>query len=378
MLNPPAGRAGGCIDKLMKIIQFKSEVSEKLINKTIDILRIGGLVIAPSDTVYGLLVDATSEEAVKKLSLFKNRPLGKPISIFVTDLLMLKTQVDINKEQLRLVQALFPGPFTVVLPSKHLVVPLLESERGTLGVRIPDYEFVTKLVKKFGKPISATSANLSGRPPHYSVKSLLNTLPEKKKRLIDLIIDNGQLPRNRPSTVIDLTKSQVRIIRYGDIVFKDIKTFITKSPTQTKKVAQYILKNLLKKNLQKPLVFILEGELGVGKTIFIKGIGEYLGLKSIISPSFVIYYEYVSINPPAGRAGRLIDTFVHVDLYNIQESEEFKYLGLEKYFKEKNIVCIEWGEKAGEILNLLREKGKIVYVKMRYINNKNREIEIKS
>ena len=364
----------GYIAKLMKIIQFKNEVSEKLINKTIDTLINGGLVISPSDTVYGLLVDATNEEAVKKLIQFKNRPFGKPISIFVTDFSMLKEQVVIKKEQLRLMQELFPGPFTVVLPSKHLVVSSLESEKGTLGVRIPDFEFITKLVKKFGKPVSATSANLSGRASHYSVKSLLNGLPEKKKELIDLIIDKGQLPRNKPSTVVDLTSPQIKIVRKGDIVLKDEKTFISKSPTQTKKVAQYILKNLLKKSLQRPLVFILEGELGVGKTIFVKGLGEYLGLKKIISPTFVIYYEYVSINPPAGRAGRLIDTFVHVDLYKIQEAEEFKYLGLEKYFKEKNIICIEWGEKAGEIFEFIKKNSRMVYVKIKYLGERERKI----
>ena len=358
----------------MRFIQFKNEGLEKLIKKTIDILMNGGLVISPSDTVYALLVDATNQEAVNKLIQFKNRPLGKPISIFVSNMSMLKKQVVINEEQLRLIQELLPGPFTVIFPSKHLVVALLESEKGTLGVRIPDDEFISKLVKKYGKPVTATSANLSGRPPHYSVKSLLNTLPEKKKKLIDLIVDNGQLPRNKPSTVVDLTKSQVKIIRHGDIVFKDKKTFISKSPTQTKKVAQYILKNLLKKNLQKPLAFILEGELGVGKTVFVKGIAEFLGIKNIISPTFVIYYEYSVATHPEGLFFK--NKLIHIDLYNIKDPEEFRYLGLEKYLTKECLLCFEWGEKVGEIIDTLKSKGKIIYVKMRYISENEREIHV--
>lgn len=369
----------------MKIIQFKGEVSEKLINKTIDILINGGLVISPSDTVYGLLIDATNEEAVKKLGQFKNRPFGKPISIFVADFCMLKEQVVIKKEQLRLMHELFPGPFTVILPSKHLVVSSLESERGTLGVRIPDYEFIIKLVKRFGEPVSATSANLSGRPAHYSVNSLLNELPEKKKKLIDLIIDVGILPRNKPSTIVDLTAPRVKILRRGDIVFKNNKAFISRSPTQTKKIAQYILKKVVNADLhpiEKPLIFIIEGELGVGKTIFVKGIGDYLGIEKIISPTYVVYYEYsVPTHSPKGdyslQGVFFKNKLVHIDLYNIQDPEEFQHLGLEKYLNKGNLLCFEWGEKAGEIINLLKKKGKIIYIRMRYVDERQREIIVK-
>ncbi|MBI4226078.1 threonylcarbamoyl-AMP synthase [Candidatus Roizmanbacteria bacterium] len=352
----------------MKIIQY----SENNIPLIVELLNKAGLIVSPSDTVYGLLVDATNEKAVKKLIQFKNRQRGKPISIFVPDFSTLQGQVMIKKQQLRSVKELLPGPFTVILPSKHKVSPLLESEKGTLGVRIPDYQFIKQLVKKFGKPVTATSANLSGRPAHYSVHSLLNELPKKKKRLIDLIIDAGVLSRNKPSTVVDLTDAKIKILRRGDIVFKDEETYISKSPTQTKKIAQFIFRKIIKRRdslLQKPLIFIIQGELGVGKTVFVKGIGEYLGIKNIISPTFVVYYEYISLY-------RYIDMLTHVDLYNVQDPEEFKNLGLGKYLKSGNLLCFEWGEKAGEILDLLKEEGKIVYVKMRYVDEKTREIQI--
>lgn len=352
----------------METVDFKNNY--ETIKEVIGVLKKSGLVISPSDTVYGVLVDATNESAVKKLIEFKSRPPGKPISIFVSDLEMLKNNVIVDSKQLSILKELLPGPFTVILPSKHKISPLLESEKRTLGVRIPDYSFIADLVKVFKRPITATSANLSGESPHYSVDTLLKGIPKSKKKLIDLIINGGKLPRNKPSAIIDLSTPKIRILRQGDISFADEKTYISSSPLQTKKIAQFILKKFVNKNEKKPLIFILEGELGTGKTIFIKGIGEYFAIKNIVSPSFVIYYEY-RINHPQFKK------LVHFDLYNIEEQEELSYLRIEKYLKRENILCFEWGEKIGEIVKILKEKGQIIYINIKYLNEKQREIKIK-
>jgi len=336
-----------------------------IINKTINVLENGGLVIFPSDTVYGLLCDATNEEAVKKLIQFKNRPPGKAISVFC-DFNLLNELVKITKGQEKIIKEILPGPFTIILPSKHKVCKLLESEKGTLGIRIPKYQLINQLIQRYKKPVTATSANLANRPSRYSIKTLLNELSGKQRQMIDLVIDFGQLPRNKPSTVVDLTQPNVKILRQGDVVFSETKTFLSKSVDKTKSIARGVIlseaKNLAKRKLNKPLIFIIEGEMGVGKTVFVKGIGESLGIKNIISPTFVIYYEY--------------GNFYHFDLYQIEDKEEFKHLKIDKLLKPKNILCFEWGEKAGEIIDLLKSKGKIIYVKMEYVNEKEREIKI--
>ena len=342
-------------------------IHEINIKKTIEILKDDGLIVFPSDTVYGLLCDATNKKAVEKLISFKDRPPGKAISIFVSDFDMMEKYVQTTKEQKKILNELLPGPFTVILKSIKKVVKELESERGSLGVRIPNYQPILKLVKEFGRPITATSANLSGRPVHYSVESLLNELSDTKKKLIDLVVDGGKLPRNKTSTVIDLTTSELKILRRGDLELKNEKTYISSSESQTKKIAKFILEKNLTDN--KPLFIIIEGELGVGKTIFVKGIGEYLGIKNIISPSYVVYYEYK-------LQLRCFETLIHADLYNVEEENEFKHLGLERYFKKGNIVCFEWGERLGNLYKTLQSKGKVVYVKMKYVIEKKREVVI--
>ena len=339
---------------------------KNIINKTITALEKGGLVIFPTDTVYGLLCNATNEEAVKKLIRFKNRSPGKAISVFC-DFNLLNELVKITKEQEKIIEEILPGPFTIILPSKHKVDKLLESEKGTLGIRIPKYQLINQLIQRYKKPITATSANLANRPSHYSIKTLLNELSEKQKKMIDLIIDLGQLPRNKPSTVVDLTQPDIKILRQGDVDFTNSKVYRSKTPEETKKIAQSVIPTVVQgsyKKREKPLVFIIEGEMGVGKTIFVKGIGESLGIKNIISPTFVIYYEY--------------GNFYHFDLYQIEDKEEFKHLGIENFLKPGNILCFEWGEKAGEIINVLKKKGKVIYVKIDYINEREREIIIKN
>ncbi len=347
----------------MKIVQIKNVELQGIVT----CLKEGGLIIVPSDTVYGLIVDPTNRRAVEKLIAFKNRPPGKAVSIFVSDLKMLENEVDVNDRQKNLLNKLLPGPFTIVLESKHCVDKLLESERGTLGVRFPDYSFIVNLVRQYGKPLTATSANLSGRSPHYSIETLLKELPKNKKSLIDLVIDAGQLPRNKPSTIVDLSQEEVKVIRKGDLIFHKDDTFLSRSETQTKKIGQFLLNKYIHHIDLKPIVFILEGDLGTGKTVFVKGIGDAVGAKEIVSPTFVVSYEYKTRH-------KLVHLLAHYDLYNIQEEKEFQYLGIENYLKKYTVLCFEWGEKAGKLLEHFKEKGVVIYVKLKHVDESTREI----
>ncbi len=342
---------------------------DQIISQTTEVLNRGGLVIFPSDTVYGLLVDASNEGAVRKLIAFKNRPPGKAISVFISDLTMLKKFVLTNDKQLKTIQELIPGPYTVVLNSKHKVSKLLESEKGSLGIRIPDNVFINKLTKKYGRPITATSANLTGRSVHYSINSLIKDLTKQKEQLIDLVVDTGKLPRNKPSTVIDLSGEKIKILRQGDISFNDKIGYLSNSSEKTEKIGQSIFEKFASDERTKPLVFVIEGELGVGKTILIKGIGKCLGIDNIVSPSFVIYYEYDSKKTSFKK-------LIHFDLYHLQDEEELKYLRINEYLKKENLLCFEWGEKMGNFFDYLKNVATIIYIKMEYVNEKKRKLTV--
>ena len=355
-------------------IHIKESNKNLVIKKSCEILRRGGLVVFPSDTVYGLLVDATNEDAVKKLIQFKNRPIGKAISVFVADLKMLESVAHVRSSKSELLKHLLPGPFTVILKSKQAVSKSLESEKATLGVRIPNFSLVQELVTAYGKPLTATSANLGGRSAHYSVNSFLNDLSDSKKKLIDLIVDAGTLARNKPSTVIDLSQSQLKLLRRGDIVFEKSNSYISESPAQSRKIGQYLIEKSLIQSGKKPIVFILQGDLGSGKTEMVKGIASYFGIDNIISPTFVVYYEYDIKSQIAKLKTQNFKKFVHADLYNVEEPEEFAHLGLEDYLKPGVVMCIEWGEKLGGLYQKFKKKTKVCCIEIVYSEAGNREI----
>ena len=338
-----------------------------IVQKAIKVLKSGGLVIIPSDTVYVVAADAGNPAAVKKLIAYKSRPPGKAISVFVGDRKSARKYVEITPDQENKLDAMLPGQYTMVFPSKKALSPDLESEKGTLGIRIPDNNFVNELVKLFGRPITATSANQAEKSPHYSIDSLLKATPKAKQKMIDLIIDHGKLPRNKPSTVVDFTEGDIRILRQGDV--RMAQTTISSNDKATKLTAR----RLLKKNLQtigsKPLVIMLYGELGAGKTVFVKGLGELLGIKDIVSPTFVIYYEY----PMKHSAVRKL---YHYDLYKLQDIEEFEHLGIEEALQPGNVIAIEWSEKSDHISAQLKKKATIITVEINHVDETRREIKI--
>lgn len=382
----------------MKIVDIKNNYLGVL-NETVKVINKGGLVVFPSDTVYILAVDPTNKLAVKKLLLFKERWTGKAISIAVLNKKMALDWVKLSENAQNIYSNLLPGPFTVISKGKHKVEKGIEAENGTLGIRIPDNKYIHDLVEKLGGPITATSANLSGRIPHYSIESFLKTLPKKKKEMIDLIVDAGKLPRNKPSTVIDTTEPELKVLRRGDlIVGSATQVLISKSVKETEKIAGFLLTKVgthynafLR---QKPIVFGLSGDLGCGKTVFSRKVGHILGVtEKITSPTFVIYNEYEirsqisdlrsqKDKTPLSRQVRHLPLkkgknikFLHFDLYRITSDYELDEIKFFDQFTPGTIACIEWPENMGK-KNLEKLKKIVDYkaVNFEYVDERTREI----
>lgn len=229
----------------------------KALSEAAQTLKSGGIVVFPCETVYGVAVDCLNAEAVRKLTFYKERPLGKPYAIMCSNQKMAEEYVELNKTAKNLYKKFLPGPVTVISKGKHKVAPGIESETGTLGVRIPDYKFMLKLIEKFGRPIVATSANASYKKRPYQISDILNNLSDKQKGLIDLIIDSGELPPNDPSTVIDTTLDEPVTLRQGEIKFKEKNEVLSRSEENTQNIGKELLQKYQCYLGKRPIIFAL-------------------------------------------------------------------------------------------------------------------------
>ena len=170
---------------------------ENQIRAAIEIIKSGGTVVYPTETVYGLGADAFSEEAVRKVYKVKNRDFSLPISIAVSSFEMLHKVAYIDSETSKIITELLPGPVTVLLKRKEIVPDILTAASEVIGVRFPDNEIATRIIKETG-PITATSANVSGKNPPTCV--------EEVKIKADIIINGGKCKYSMPSTVVDMSR----------------------------------------------------------------------------------------------------------------------------------------------------------------------------
>ena len=335
----------------MKIIKENNEA----IGVATNYLSQGKLVFMATETVYIAAVDATNSEAVLKLITFKNRPFGKPFSVGVTDNKMAEKYVTLNETAKKLYQRFLPGPVTVVSKGKHTVSAGVEAENRTLGIRIPNYSFFLKVVRKFKKPITTTSANASYKRRPYKISDILDNISEKQKNLIDLIIDAGELPRNEPSTVIDTTLDDEPIIlRQGEIKLKGKNEVLSRNEENTENVAKELWQKYEDFQGKRAIIYALEGEMGVGKTIFVKGLAKAMGItEKVTSPSYDLLNNYCTLN--------------HIDTWRmLNPNEEIKDIGSFKLIKDKSIVAIEWADRAINEIRKYTDDAIIIWVKIKY------------
>jgi len=331
----------------MKILKVNESNQTKVIDEIVQSLSRGELIIFPTETTYGAGVDATNQAAVNKLLSYKTRREGKPLSIAVPDINLAEQYVEINETARKFYATFLPGPFTIISESKHKTAQGVESEFGTLGVRIPAYQLDLDFLKAFGKPVTATSANAASKPSPYSIEDLFKNLSEKQKSLIDLVIDAGELPRNKPSTIIDTTLSAPVELRQGDLAVEGVARiedrevdFISESEQETKDIAKRLLLKNWKKIKTTGLIVGLDGELGVGKTVFTKGIAEFLQVKdTITSPTYNYVNEYDFVRHEV--AGK----FYHFDVWKVGTKEELERLDFYKILKPHHVIVIEWWQK---------------------------------
>ena len=199
----------------MEICQIKKNNQSEIIRKAIVVLKQGKLIVYPTETCYGLGADATNKQAVDQFWRFKENRRRKPVLIAVATITMAKKYGHINNRARKIFTKYLPGPVAIVVKGRHKVDHRIESEKGTLGIRQPDYPLILKIIQQFGQPITSTSANPDNQEPPYSIEQFLRQ--NSQKDLISLFIDAGTLQQNMPSTIVDTTKEKIKILRRGPI-----------------------------------------------------------------------------------------------------------------------------------------------------------------
>lgn len=199
--------------EVLKVID-RSALSEEL-ERAGAVLRGGGLVAFPTETVYGIAVAATQPEAIERLYQLKRRPRDKAMSMMVASMDPVRERCpDLPPKAVQLIHRFWPGPLTLVLPTKHPD----GSEAGLIGFRFPDHPLAQGLVKAAGVPLLVPSANVSGTTPATTAEEVLRQFPDQ----LDIVIDGGTARAGLASTVVKVEGDEVSILREGAIPARHI------------------------------------------------------------------------------------------------------------------------------------------------------------
>ncbi|MEI3103604.1 MAG: L-threonylcarbamoyladenylate synthase [Oscillospiraceae bacterium] len=198
----------------MNTIVFHPESDPNAIRDAAAIVRRGGLVGIPTETVYGLGADALNEDAVSRIFLAKGRPQDNPLIIHVPDASWLEQYCrDVPPEAYRLAERFWPGPLTMILPRRDIVPLQTTGGLETVGVRCPDHPVTLAIIRAAGVPIAAPSGNTSGRPSPTTAAHMIEDMDGR----IDGIVDGGPCTVGVESTIIDLTVTPPRLLRPGGL-----------------------------------------------------------------------------------------------------------------------------------------------------------------
>ncbi|MBW1846504.1 MAG: threonylcarbamoyl-AMP synthase [Deltaproteobacteria bacterium] len=210
-----------------RILKIDPEKPQKdFIDEAARTIKNGGVIAFPTRSLYGLGADALNPDAVQKIFEIKKRPLDKPILVLIKD----KDSIsDIAKNipplAIRLMDTFWPGNVTIVLKANPDLPSALTAGTGKIGVRLPQHPVASALVKAFERPLTGTSANISG----VQGCSRVSDLDFEVKTKLDLILDAGTLKKGQGSTVVDVTTNPSKVLREGEILEKDIQDFISLS-----------------------------------------------------------------------------------------------------------------------------------------------------
>jgi L-threonylcarbamoyladenylate synthase len=194
----------------------------QILQEAASLIARGEVLVCPTDTGYAFSANALDMRAVAKVFDLKGRAYSNPMHVAVNSIEEATKYAHINETARHLAVRFLPGALTVVLPKRETIPAMLVARRDTIGIRIPDNSIILSLAEMTARPLTTTSANISGQPTPYSVEEVVAQLGEDIKN-VALVLDQGPLPRRELSTIVDLTVSPPQLIRQGRVSWLEIR-----------------------------------------------------------------------------------------------------------------------------------------------------------
>jgi L-threonylcarbamoyladenylate synthase len=199
----------------------------KVLERAARLVNRGEVVVCPTDTGYAFSANALDARAVAKVFHLKGRAYTNPIHLAVTSIEEAERYAHVDEVARELARRFLPGALTLVLPKKEIIPSILVAGMNTVGIRIPDDRIMLELLARAGRPLTTTSANISGQPTPYSVEEIVEKMGDNIKG-IAMILDRGPISRHELSTVVDLTASPPQLIRQGLVSWLEVREIITR------------------------------------------------------------------------------------------------------------------------------------------------------
>lgn len=193
------------------------EINAQNIEKAVEYLRSGGVIIHPTDTCYGLAADITNPEAVAQVAKLKKMSLEKPISVLVADFEMLRKYAVLDGKAEEIARKYLPGSLTLLLPKRKEMPAFYANGNTFVGVRYPNHNLALTLAKKMGRPITTTSANITGEIQAYKTAEVIQYFGDAEV----LFLNGGDLEFKSPSTILKCVEGSCEIVRQGDLLIEN-------------------------------------------------------------------------------------------------------------------------------------------------------------
>lgn len=201
----------------MKFYDWKESINPQELNEVIDILKDNGIVIFPTETVYGIGGNALSNEVADRIYEIKQRPRDKAINILVSSKEDIEKYANIRSNiEREIIEKYMPGPITLILEKKDDFGKSFTANNDTIGVRIPDSIIVQEILKRIDFPLIAPSANISGNPSGVEVSEIIKDFDGK----VDAIIDGGRAKLALASTIVKVENEEIKILRQGSLTIE--------------------------------------------------------------------------------------------------------------------------------------------------------------